>query len=91
VIIAAAAANPMTVLRIVLTPLLLEKSNLRRKLSNSRQVAACGARCPRRNAAVEATEPFAVTSEKVRAGGKLVDVGKVLITAAGQAALAGEG
>jgi hypothetical protein len=31
-----------------------------KKLSSSRRVAACGVRCPRRKAAPDATEPFAV-------------------------------
>jgi hypothetical protein len=61
VIIAAAAANPMTVLRIVLTPLLLEKPQ---PCGGNSAVpgafAACGARCQGQKAALDPTEPFPV-------------------------------
>src|SRR5260370_30761985 len=59
--IAAAAAKPMTVLRIVLTNSFVvgEAAAFRGKHSNAGRVAACGDRRPRRRAALVPAEPFA--------------------------------
>jgi hypothetical protein len=55
------AGKPMTVLRIVLTPVLFgEAPAFRGKRGSSGRVAACGDRCPRQKVALIATEPFAI-------------------------------
>jgi hypothetical protein len=56
VIIAAVAANPMTVLRKVADSIVIgEAPALRGKLSSRRRVAACGALYPRRKVAPDTT------------------------------------